>query len=233
MQSGRNGFGLLSYHSSTFTSRSGGFKEHRPCFISLSRTNAPPCVYETVHLASAHLGLPFLHEHHSLYHSLHLASVKCLTRQLNMHASTAMLENVIEAPNFSNTSTPPARSTPTHLCLRGNTTTPSSLETPSIISSTHSHSLPHQPPTSEKPCRLQAPSKKYSPSSPRTCLCSPTKHQGSFRCRLHRDSQKQWPHPALSRTSAASEDASGEDDASSFGSTAVETVQVPHNRPGI
>ncbi|GJN38789.1 hypothetical protein PR202_gb27862 [Eleusine coracana subsp. coracana] len=28
--------------------------------------------------------------------------------------------------------------------------------------------------------------KHHIPASPRTCLCSPTTHAGSFRCRLHR-----------------------------------------------
>eukprot|EP00249_Psilotum_nudum_P013937 c24586_g1_i1 orf=119-448(+) len=33
----------------------------------------------------------------------------------------------------------------------------------------------------------------------KTCLCSPTSHPGSFRCRFHRALEKKWPHPVSPR----------------------------------
>eukprot|EP00246_Nothoceros_aenigmaticus_P004594 TRINITY_DN16188_c0_g1_i2.p1 TRINITY_DN16188_c0_g1~~TRINITY_DN16188_c0_g1_i2.p1 ORF type:complete len:195 (-),score=1.58 TRINITY_DN16188_c0_g1_i2:557-1141(-) len=39
------------------------------------------------------------------------------------------------------------------------------------------------------------------------CLCAPTTHAGSFRCRLHRASQTQWPTPASSTPSTGSQHA--------------------------
>eukprot|EP00249_Psilotum_nudum_P011803 c23391_g1_i1 orf=537-875(+) len=33
----------------------------------------------------------------------------------------------------------------------------------------------------------------------KTCLCSPTSHAGSFRCRFHRALEKKWPHPVSPR----------------------------------
>eukprot|EP01018_Ginkgo_biloba_P015950 Gb_02204 [translate_table: standard] len=37
-----------------------------------------------------------------------------------------------------------------------------------------------------------SPEENVTGSSPKACLCSPTTHPGSFRCRLHRSSQTQW-----------------------------------------
>eukprot|EP00249_Psilotum_nudum_P000494 c12263_g1_i1 orf=91-600(-) len=50
------------------------------------------------------------------------------------------------------------------------------------------------------------PKQSSHPDSParRVCLCSPTSHAGSFRCRLHRATQKEWPHPVIPRHSTSS-----------------------------
>lgn len=51
---------------------------------------------------------------------------------------------------------------------------------------------------------------KKTSSSPvkTTCLCAPTKHAGSFRCRLHRVTQKHWDgrqiHPTSTSTASSS-----------------------------
>ncbi|KAG0556212.1 hypothetical protein KC19_11G035400 [Ceratodon purpureus] len=54
--------------------------------------------------------------------------------------------------------------------------------------------------------------KKTSSPVKTTCLCAPTKHAGSFRCRLHRVTQKHWDgrqiHPTSTSTAAASSSAS-------------------------
>ncbi|TVU08121.1 hypothetical protein EJB05_41509, partial [Eragrostis curvula] len=46
-----------------------------------------------------------------------------------------------------------------------------------------SAALSHEAPPGTSPRTV---SKHHIPASPRTCLCSPTTHAGSFRCRLHR-----------------------------------------------
>ncbi|KAJ7566430.1 hypothetical protein O6H91_02G102700 [Diphasiastrum complanatum] len=44
--------------------------------------------------------------------------------------------------------------------------------------------------------RKQKMVRKGSPDAPRlTCLCAPTTHVGSFRCRLHRASEIYWKNP--------------------------------------
>eukprot|EP00252_Welwitschia_mirabilis_P026418 TRINITY_DN867_c0_g1_i1.p1 TRINITY_DN867_c0_g1~~TRINITY_DN867_c0_g1_i1.p1 ORF type:complete len:132 (+),score=40.22 TRINITY_DN867_c0_g1_i1:93-488(+) len=40
-------------------------------------------------------------------------------------------------------------------------------------------------------------------NSNRSCLCSPTTHAGSFRCRKHRSLQKQWSIGSVNSASAA------------------------------
>eukprot|EP01018_Ginkgo_biloba_P006339 Gb_17168 [translate_table: standard] len=39
---------------------------------------------------------------------------------------------------------------------------------------------------------IQSPATSGNASNEKRCLCAPTTHVGSFRCRLHRSSQKQW-----------------------------------------
>ncbi|KAA0046595.1 hypothetical protein E5676_scaffold596G00570 [Cucumis melo var. makuwa] len=52
----------------------------------------------------------------------------------------------------------------------------------------------------------------HSCSSKAQCLCSPTTHPGSFRCRLHRSNSLPWSRQ--SKSTAASADASNTSDLS-------------------
>ncbi|KAL4319760.1 hypothetical protein GQ457_18G011750 [Hibiscus cannabinus] len=50
---------------------------------------------------------------------------------------------------------------------------------------------------------MASPTKSQSLSQTRTCLCSPTKHPGSFKCIRHRRSNQQPPKPVSSRRATA------------------------------
>ncbi|KAG0482507.1 hypothetical protein HPP92_010591 [Vanilla planifolia] len=56
----------------------------------------------------------------------------------------------------------------------------------------------------------------------RQCLCSPTTHQGSFRCRYHRSLSSAWFRRSKSMPSAASKPSTAA--AAAAGKSAVETA---------
>ncbi|KAH0459166.1 hypothetical protein IEQ34_011980 [Dendrobium chrysotoxum] len=70
-----------------------------------------------------------------------------------------------------------------------------------------------QPP--KKPAPVAPPSPRSAGGSVGgQCLCSPTTHQGSFRCRYHRSMSSAWLRRSNSMPSAASKSPSGATSAS-------------------
>ncbi|KAH7291704.1 hypothetical protein KP509_29G029500 [Ceratopteris richardii] len=64
-------------------------------------------------------------------------------------------------------------------------------------------------------------------TTPRQCLCAPTTHEGSFRCRLHRNVQNRWPKPTSGASSAATEEVNVSSLTPQMGSDAALLTQPP------
>ncbi|KAI5079342.1 hypothetical protein GOP47_0004821 [Adiantum capillus-veneris] len=83
------------------------------------------------------------------------------------------------------------------------------MRRPSSSSSSSSSSskppLPSPPPSTPPPTTTSRSNPHLPPviipasKPPATCLCSPTSHPGSFRCRLHRSTPTAWHHPPSPR----------------------------------